>query len=94
MRTAITRLGGAASMAGLLVGYLLWLLAFSVVNDNAAAGRWAPIALIVCAIAGFVAVFWGVRQRRSGRESRAAFAFALPIIPLALSLAVVVDVAL
>ena len=35
------------AIGGLAVGYVLWLLAFSIADDNATVGQWAPPVLIL-----------------------------------------------
>ena len=62
------------AVGGLAAGYVLWLVAFSIVDDNAAVGQWAPtvlllsLALAVCADdVGVVAA--PAPEIRSGRRS-------------------------
>jgi cytochrome bd-type quinol oxidase subunit 1 len=80
------------AIGGLIVGYVLWLLAISIAGDNATAGRWAPMILIVSAVLGLCAAVWGWQLRRRGRHPWAALAFGLPILPVVLTLAVLADI--
>jgi hypothetical protein len=43
-------------------------------------------------VLGIGAALWGVRQRRRGKRPWAAFAFALPVLPVILTLAILADV--
>ena len=45
--------------AALAAGYVLWLVAFSIADDNAAVGRWAPTVLLLSAVLAIGAVLWG-----------------------------------
>lgn len=80
------------AIGGLTVGYVLWLLAISIAGDNATAGRWAPVILIVSAVLALCAAVWGWQLRRRGRYPWAALAFGLPILPVVLTLAVLADI--
>jgi hypothetical protein len=79
-------IGGAAA------GYALWLVAFSIADDNAAVGRWAPTVLLGSAVLAVCAVLWGLVQRRRGKYAWAGFSFGLPVLPVVLTLAVLADV--
>ncbi len=84
--TIIGAIGGAAT------GYVLWLIAISIVGDNATVGNWGPPVLLGSALLGVVAAIWGWRLRRRRKYLWAAFAFDLPILPVVLTLAVLADV--
>jgi uncharacterized membrane-anchored protein len=84
--TVLGLLGGAAT------GYVLWLAAFSIADDNAAVGRWAPAVLLGSAVLAVCAVLWASVQRRRRKYAWSAFGFGLPILPVALTLAVLADV--
>lgn len=79
-------------IAGAAAGYVLWLAAFSIADDNAAVGRWAPTVLLVSVALALAAVLWGSVLRRRRNYLWSAFGFGLPILPLALTLAVLADV--
>lgn len=80
-----------AALAGVLVGYVLWLIAISVGDFFTTAGLWGPIILAVSAILALVAALWGRRVRGRGNRPAAAFALAVPVLPVLLSLLVVAD---
>ncbi len=84
--TIIGAIGGAAA------GYVLWLVAISIVGDNATAGNWGPLVLLGSVLLGVVAAIWGWLLRRRRKYLWAAFAFDLPILPVVLTLAVLADV--
>jgi uncharacterized membrane protein len=80
------------AIGGVATGYVLWLLAFSIADDNAAVGQWAPTVLLLSAVLAVCAVPWGVLQRRRRNYLWSGFGFALPILPVVLTLAVLADV--
>jgi hypothetical protein len=84
--TVIGVIGGAAT------GYVLWLVAFSMADDNAAVGRWAPTVLLGSAVLAVSALPWGFMQRRRGKYAWSGFGFGLPVLPVVLTLAVLADV--
>ncbi len=79
------------ALGGVLAGYLLWLIAFSIGDFLTSAGRWAPIVLAVSAVLALVAVLWGRRIRARGNLTLAAFAFGLPVLPVLLTVLVLAD---
>jgi hypothetical protein len=79
-------------IGGVAAGYVLWLVVFSIVDDNAAVGRWAPTVLLLSVVLAVGAVLWGSVQRRRGKYAWSGFGFGLPVLPLALTLAVLADV--
>lgn len=91
MRRTVTPQATAGAVAGLATGYVLWLLAISN-GDNATAGQWAPLVLLVSVVLGIGAALWGLRQRRRGKRAWAVFGFTLPVLPVILTLAILVDV--
>jgi hypothetical protein len=80
------------AIGGVATGYVLWLVAFSIVDDNATAGQWAPRVLIVSGAVAIVALLCGLLLRWRRKYLWSAFGFGLPILPLVLTLAVVADV--
>ena len=84
--TVIGVIGGATA------GYVLWLVAFSIADDNAAVGRWAPPVLLGSAVLAVFALLWGIVARRRGKYAWSGFGFGLPVVPLVLTLAVLADV--
>jgi len=90
MRT-VTPHAVAGAVSGLATGYVLWLLAISN-GDNATAGQWGPLVLLASVVLGICAAVWGLAQRRRGKQPWAAFAFALPVLPVLLTLAILANV--
>lgn len=80
------------AVAGAAAGYVLWLVAFSIADDNAAVGRWAPTVLLLSVVLAVGAVLWGSMLRRRRKYLWSGFGFGLPLLPLALTLAVLADV--
>ena len=80
------------AIGGLVAGYVLWLIAISIAGDNATAGGWAPVVLLLSAVLAICAGGWGWRLRRRGRYPWAALAFGVPTLPVILSLAVLANV--
>jgi hypothetical protein len=91
MMSTVTPESIAGAIGGLLTGYVVWLVAISN-GDNATAGTWGPLVLIVSVVLGVCAGLWGWWLRRRGKRLWAAFAFGLPILPVALTLAILADV--
>jgi hypothetical protein len=79
-------------IGGVAAGYVLWLLAFSIADDNAAVGQWAPTVLFLSAVLAIGAVLWAALQRRRKKYLWSGFGFGLPILPVVLTLAVLADV--
>jgi hypothetical protein len=79
------------TIGGVAIGYVLWLIAISI-GDNATAGQWGPLVLVLSVVLGLCAGVWGWWLRRRGNHLWAAFAFGLPILPVVLTLAVLADV--
>ncbi|MEE6175572.1 hypothetical protein [Mycobacterium sp. 050134] len=80
------------AIAGAAAGYVLWLVAFSIADDNAAVGHWAPTVLLGSVVLAVGALLWGSLQRRRRKYLWSAFGFGLPVLPLVLTLAVLADV--
>lgn len=78
-------------IGGLATGYVLWLLAISIGDDNATVGQWGPLVLLVSVVLGVCAGGWGWWLRRRTKQLWAAFAFGLPILPVVLTLAMLAD---
>lgn len=81
----------AGAIGGLATGYVVWLLGISS-GDNATAGQWGPLVLLVSVILGIGAAIWGAWQLRRGKHAWAGFAFGLPVLPVVLTLAILADV--
>jgi hypothetical protein len=72
-----------------LTGYVLWLVAISIGDALTRVSLWGPVVLLVSVTCAAAAVLWGRRLRR-GNVTLASFAFALPVLPVLLSLGVLV----
>ena len=79
-------------IGGVATGYVLWLVAFSIADDNAEVGRWAPTVLLASLALAVCATMWASVQRRRRKYAWSAFGFGLPVPPVVLTLAVLADV--
>lgn len=79
-----------AAIGGVIIGYVLWLVAISIGEAVTTVSLWSLIVLIVSAAFALGTVLWGQRLRRRRNYVLASFALALPVLPVLLSLAVVV----
>jgi membrane-anchored protein YejM (alkaline phosphatase superfamily) len=79
------------TIGGVIVGLVLWLVAYSIAGDAVTMSRWDPVVLAVAAAFAVWAVLRARRLRRRGNYPLAAFVFALPVLPVLLSLGVLVD---
>jgi hypothetical protein len=77
-----------AAIGGVIVGYLLWLVAYSIGQYLTTVSLWSPIVLGLSAAFALWAVLWGRRLRQRRSYALASFAFALPVLPVVGSLAV------
>jgi hypothetical protein len=81
-----------AVIGGAIAGYLLWLVAFSIGDAVTTVSLWSLIVLLVSAVLTLGAVLWGRRLRQRQNYPLAWFAFALPVLPVLLSLGVLVRI--
>jgi hypothetical protein len=79
-----------AAIGGVLAGYVLWLVAISIGDAVTTVSLWSLVVLALSAAFALWAVLWGRRLRQRQSYPLAAFAFALPVLPVLLSLAVLV----
>ena len=77
-----------AAIGGVIVGYLLWLVAYSIGQYLTMVSLWSLIVLALSAAFALWAVLWGQRLRRRQNYVLASFVFALPVLPVLLSLGV------
>jgi hypothetical protein len=80
-----------AALGGVLAGYVLWLVAISIGDAVTTAGVWGPIVLGVSVVFALGATLWGRRVRAGGNRTVAAFALALPVLPVLLTMLVLAD---
>jgi hypothetical protein len=78
------------AIGGVIVGYLLWLVAISIGDAVTTVSLWSLIVLLVSAVFAGWAVLRGRRLLRRQKYPLAAFIFALPVLPVLLSLGVLV----
>jgi heme O synthase-like polyprenyltransferase len=79
-----------AVIGGVLAGYLLWLVAISIGDAVTTVSLWSVVVLLVSAAFALWAVLRGQRLRRQRNYPLASFLFALPVLPVLLSLGVLV----
>jgi hypothetical protein len=92
MKSTVTQGTVVGAIGGVATGYVLWLVAYSIGDAITTVGQWSPIVLILSGLLTVSAAVWGWRLRRRGERVWAAFAFGLPVLPVVLSLAVLVDI--
>jgi hypothetical protein len=77
-----------AAIGGVLAGYLLWLVAYSIGDAITTVSLWSVVVLGLSAAFALWALLWGRRLRQRRSYPLASFAFALPVLPVVGSLAV------
>jgi Flp pilus assembly protein TadB len=75
-------------VGGVIIGYVMWLVAISIGDAITTVSLWSVIVLILSAAFALWAVLWGRRLRQRRKFGLASFAFALPVLPVLLSLSV------
>ncbi|BBY06941.1 hypothetical protein [Mycobacterium noviomagense] len=75
-------------VAGVIIGYIAWLVAISIGEATATVTSWSSVVLILSVVLAVCAGWWGWRLRERRNYPWAAFAFALPVLPVALTLGV------
>ncbi|MGA9490878.1 MAG: hypothetical protein WBV80_11615 [Mycobacterium sp.] len=80
-----------AVIGGVLAGYVLWLVAISIGEALTVVSLWGPVVLIVSLAFAIGTVLWGRRLRQQRNVPLALLAFALPVLPVLLSIVVLVD---
>jgi hypothetical protein len=66
-------------------------VAISIGDSLTTVSRWGVVVLIASLVFALGALLWGRRLRRKRNFSLASFAFALPILPVLLSIGVLAD---
>ncbi len=79
-----------AAIGGVLAGYILWLVAISIGDALTTVSVWGPVVLIVSLVFAVAAVLWG-RRLRQRNGTLGSFAYALPVLPVLLSIGVLAD---
>jgi hypothetical protein len=79
------------AIGGLLAGYVLWLAAISVGDDVTTVSKWSLAVLILSGALAIGAVIGGLLMRWRRRYGWSAFTFGLPVLPVALTLAVLAN---
>jgi Ca2+/Na+ antiporter len=77
------------AIGGVVIGYILWLVGVSIGVGLATTATWSVIVLVVSMLVGVLAWLAGWRLRRRHVHPWATFLFALPILPVVLSLCVI-----
>ena len=77
-----------AAIGGVIVGYVLWLVAISIGDAVSTVSLWSLVVLVVSAAFALGAVLRGRRLQRQRNLVLASFVFALPVLPVLLSLGV------
>ena len=80
-----------AAIGGVIAGYVLWLVAISIGDALTTVSRWGLVVLIGSLVFALVALLWGRRLRRKRNFTLASLAFALPVLPVLLSIGVLAD---
>jgi hypothetical protein len=75
-------------VGGVIIGYVMWLVAISIGDAITTVSLWSVIVLILSAAFALWAVLWGQQLLERQKYALAAFAFALPVLPVLLSLGV------
>lgn len=78
-------------VGGVIIGYILWLVAFSIGEATTTVSRWSLNVLVLSGVLAITAGMWGWRLRRRHNYPWAAFAFTLPVLPVVLTLGVLAD---
>lgn len=77
-----------AVVGGIVIGYIVWLVAISIGAALTTVSLWSLIVLALSALSGIWAVRRGRRLREQGNYPWAAFVYALPVPAVVLTLAV------
>jgi hypothetical protein len=87
-KTAETIVG---AIGGLLAGYALWLIAITVGDDITTVGKWSLAVLVLSGALAVGAVIGGLLMRWRRKFGWSAFVFGLPVLPVALTLALLAN---
>jgi hypothetical protein len=81
-----------SAIGGVVIGYVLWLIAISIGDDVTTVSQWSLMVLLGSIVLAVCAGVWGRSMLRGGKYLGAAFAFGLPILPVVLTLAVLTNI--
>ncbi len=79
------------AIGGLATGYVLWLVAISIGQDLTAVSVWSLTVLLLSGVLAVCAGVGGWWLRRRLKYLWAALVLGLPVLPVALTLAVLAD---
>jgi hypothetical protein len=79
------------AVGGVIIGYIVWLVAISVGDALTTVSLWSVIVLILSVAFAAWSVLWGRRLCQRRKYTLASFAFALPVLPVVLSLGVLLS---
>ncbi|MHA7649734.1 hypothetical protein ACX9NE_08240 [Mycobacterium sp. ML4] len=79
------------AISGLIVGYASWLAAITIGDDVTTVSTWSLAVLVLSGALAVGAVIGGLLMRWRQRYGWSAFAFGLPVLPVALTLAVLAN---
>lgn len=80
------------ALAGLVAGYVLWLVAVSVGEQLTTVSKWSLAVLLLSGALAAGAIVGGLLMRWRRKNFGAAFAFGLPVLPVILALAVLANI--
>jgi steroid 5-alpha reductase family enzyme len=80
------------AIAGLVAGYVLWLVAVSIGESLTTVSKWSLAVLLLSGALAVGAVVGGLLMHWRRKYFGAAFAFGLPILPVVLALAVLANI--
>ena len=80
------------AIGGVATGYVLWLVAITVGDDLTTVSRWSLAVLVASGVLALGAAVAGLLLRLRREYAWSVFAFALPILPVLLSLALLADI--
>jgi hypothetical protein len=79
------------AIAGLVAGYVLWLVAITIGDDLTTVSKWSLAVLMLSGALAIGAVIGGLLMRWRKRYEWSAFAFGVPVLPVVLSLALLAN---
>lgn len=79
------------AVGGLIVGYVIWLVAITVGDDITTVGKWSMAVLLLSGALVVGGVIGGLLMRWRRKYGWSAFGFGLPVVPVVLSLALMAN---